>query len=166
MRGSFLGSSPVLSALWRRVGFPQSPELTLSVMELVCTHLGLPGPPSMSWGLWGSGACLRFLGPPLCCGARGLVSAPWAPLCVSGLVFTFPLSPGPPSASWNLYCPCSVSPACTHCCRAWVFFFWLRRPTLCAVRFVCTAEVCMSPLSQHPGPPFAPQVLCALAEFA
>lgn len=108
----------------------------------------LPGPPSVLWG-----SCVLAL-------------APWAPLCVSGLVCTFPLSPGPPSASWDLCCSCFLSPACTHCCRAWVFFFWLPRPTLCAVRFVCTAEVCMPPLSQHPGPPFALYVLCALAEFA
>ena len=98
----------------------------------------LPGPPSVLWG-----SCVIAL-------------APWAPVCVSGLVCTFPLALGPPSASWDLYCSCFVSPACTHCCRAWVFFFWLRRPSLCAVRFVCTAEVCMPPLSQHPGPPFAP----------
>lgn len=66
-------------------------------------------------------------------------------LCAVGLLFTCLSSPGPPSASWDLYCPCFVSPACTLCCRACVIFLWLPRPTLCAMRFVCTAEVCMPP---------------------
>lgn len=117
------------------VGFPQ---LTLSVMQLACIYLGSQGPPCISWGLWGSGSLPQLPEPSLC--AVGLVST-----CLS--------SSGPPSASWDLYCSYFISPACTLCCRVCVFFLWLPRPTLCAMKFVCTAEVCMPPslsIQAHP----------------
>ena len=48
------------------------------------------------------------------------------------------------------------------CDRASVFFFWLPGPALCTVRVVCTGEVFMPCLSQHPRPTLCTTGFCVL----
>ena len=113
---------------------------------------------------------------PLCHGACLHLSWPPRPsLWVTGLLCICLSSPGPLSASWGLYALVSdhqTQPLCHGACvlvvlacqptlyvvgagggegRAGVFFFHLPVLTLCTLRFVCTAEVCMPWLSwAHP----------------
>ena len=62
--------------------------------------------------------------------------------------------------------------ACVHLfhpahCGAYVFFFWLPRPSPCAASVVCAAEVCTPPLCQHPGPTLCTaRVVCAGVLYA
>lgn len=81
---------------------------------------------------------------------RGLASA-------LGLVWLSPSSPCAPSASRGFWARVLSRP-CALCRRGYLFFF-----RLCG-RVVCTAQVCMPPVYQLPGPPFAPPNLPGSAQ--
>ena len=108
------------------VGFFQPPQLTLRVAGLMCTYVISPGQPCISWGL-----CALVSAPCACHLLRGvcvhLSQLPVPSLCIKGFV-----------------CTCFISPAWPICHTAYVFFFRLPRPALCAARVVCAPGVCTS----------------------
>lgn len=178
---------PTLHCHWSLLGMGLcgsflSPRLCLCIIE---TGVGFQTITLMSWSLcsliWLTRPCPAYHA---ACGAWELVSQlPEPPLCCGASFHLSKLPRPPPSASWDLYCPCFISPACTLCCRACVIFLWLPRPNLfvpyeacvhcrglrsslstqpavCTISLVWTGRVCMPGYSGYLGPPSVPQGLC------
>ena len=141
------------------------PTMPSALQRLVWASLSPLNSPSVSWGLFTLVLAPQAL--PLSHRASvHLSQLPGPSLCIMGLVCTCLGSPDPASMPRGL-CACCISlPAYPVCRRggggagkgagggegrAGMFFFHLPVLTLCTLRFVCTAEVCMPWLSwAHP----------------